>query len=90
MPNFRGRLIGDLVLKGRAETIRAFEPLRVEQYDSPATSSYLKAIKLLEANDERAIAAFAAHVGTWPDDRLASFHLKRVLNGATGTRIEWG
>jgi TolA-binding protein len=46
-----------------------FEPLRVDQYDSPATSSYLKAIKLLEANDERAIAAFAAHVGTWPDDR---------------------
>jgi adenylate cyclase len=90
VPNFRGRLIGDLVLKGRAETIRAFEPLRVEQYDSPATSSYLKAIKLLEANDERAIAAFAAHVGTWPDDRLASFHLKRVLNGATGTRIELG
>jgi adenylate cyclase len=90
VPNFRGRLIGDLVLKGRTETIRAFEPLRVDQYDSPATSSYLKAIELVEADDERAIAAFAAHVGTWPDDRLASFHLKRILNGATGTRIELG
>jgi adenylate cyclase len=90
VPDFRGRLIGDLVLKGRAETIRAFEPLRVEQYDSPATSSYLKAIKLLEANDETAIAAFAAHVSIWSDDRLASFHLRRLLNGATGTRIELG
>ena len=90
VPDFRGRLIGDLVLRGRAETIRAFEPLRVEQYDSPVTTSYLKAIKLVEANDERAIAAFAAHVGMWPDDRLASFHLKRLLNGATGTRIELG
>ena len=90
VPDFRGRLIGDLVLRGRTEIIRAFEPLRVEQYDSPATGSYLKAIKLLEANDERAIAAFAAHVGMWPDDRLASFHLKRLLNGATGTRIELG
>ena len=90
VPNFRGRLIGDLVLKGRAEIIRAFEPLRVEQYDSPVTASYLKAIQLVEANDERAIAAFAAHVGMWPDDRLASFHLKRLLNGATGTRIEFG
>ena len=89
VPDFRGRLIGDLVLRGRTEIIRAFEPLRVEQYDSPATGSYLKAIKLLEANDERAIAAFATHVGMWPDDRLASFHLKRLLNGTTGTRIEW-
>lgn len=90
VPDFRGRLIGDLMLKGRTETIRAFEPLQAEQYDSPATRSYLEAIKLLEANDERAIAAFAAHVGTWPDDRLASFHLKRILNGAKGTRIELG
>jgi adenylate cyclase len=90
VPNFRGRLIGDLVLKGRTETISAFEPLKADQYDSPATRSYLEAIKLLETKDERAVAAFAAYVGTWPDDRLASFHLKRVLNGATGTRIELG
>ena len=88
MPNFRGRLIGDLVLRGRNETLRAFEPLRVKQFDAPATEGYLKAINLLEANDARAIAAFAAHVGMWPDDRLASFHLKRLLNGATGARIE--
>jgi adenylate cyclase len=46
VPDFRGRLIGDLVLKGRTETIRAFEPLQVGQYDSPATRSYLEAIKL--------------------------------------------
>ena len=90
VPDFRGRLIGDLVLRGKTETIRTFEPLRVEQYDSPATGSYLKAITLLEANDERVLAAFAAHVGKWSDDRLASFHLKRLLNGATGTRIELG
>lgn len=90
VPNFRGRLIGDLMLKGRTESIRAFEPLKADQYDSPGTRSYLEAIKLLEANDKRAIAAFATHVGTWSDDRLASFHLKRVLNGATGTRIELG
>jgi len=88
VPDFQGRVIGDLVLKGKIDTMRAFEPLRVEQYDSPATDSYLKAIKLLEANDARAIAAFAAHVGMWADDGLASFHLKRLLNGATGTRIE--
>jgi formamidopyrimidine-DNA glycosylase len=39
------------------------------------------------ALDPGAIAAFAAHVGKRPDDQLASFHLKRLLNGETGTRI---
>jgi adenylate cyclase len=33
------------------------------------------------------MVAFAAHVGTHADDQLAGFHLKRLLNGATGTRI---
>jgi len=33
------------------------------------------------------LAAFAAHVGKHSDDQLASYHFKRLLNGATGTRI---
>jgi adenylate cyclase len=33
------------------------------------------------------MAAFAAHVGKLPGDQLASFHLKRLLNGQTGIRI---
>ena len=41
----------------------------------------------LEAGELDALAAFAAHVGKLPKDQLASFHLKRLLNGATGTRI---
>jgi adenylate cyclase len=41
----------------------------------------------LEAGGPGALAAFASHVGQEPQDQLASFHLKRLLNGATGTRI---
>ncbi len=52
-----------------------------------ATNSHVEAFAKLEANDPSALAAFAAHVGKNPDDHLASFHLKRLLNGATGTRI---
>jgi adenylate cyclase len=59
-----------LVLRGKTEALRAFEPLHAEQYDDPATKSYLDAFAKLEAADP-----------------LASFHLKRLLNGATGTRI---
>jgi adenylate cyclase len=84
---FRGRPIGDLVLRGRAEALRAFEPLRHEQYENPTTKNYLATFAKLEASDPRAMAAFAAHVGKHADDQLASFHLKRLLNGSTGTRI---
>jgi len=85
--DFRGRPVGDLLLRGRSEAIRAFEPLRAEQYDDPSTKGYLEAFAKLEASDPGAIAAFAAHVGKRPDDQLASFHLKRLLNGEIGTRI---
>lgn len=85
--NFRGRPIGDLVLRGRVEAMRAFEPLRLEQYNSAATKSYMDAFSQLEASDPGAIAAFAGHVGKHPEDQLAAFHLRRLLNGATGTRI---
>jgi len=85
--NFKGRPVGDLMLRGRSEALRAFEPLRPEQYDSAATKSYLEAFAKLEANDPAAVAAFAAYLGKEPGDQLASFHLKRLLNGATGTRI---
>ena len=85
--NFRGRPIGDLELRGRGEVIRAFEPLREKQFKGPATKSYLHAFALLEAGDPGAVAAFAAHVGKQSEDRLAAFHLKRLLNGAKGTRI---
>src|SRR5476649_345312 len=86
--DFRGRPVGDLLLRGRTEALRAFEPLNVAENKDPAAKSYREAFAKLEAGDPGAIAAFAAHVGTRADDQLASFHLKRLLNGATGARID--
>ncbi len=85
--DFRGRPIGDLVLRGKAEAMRAFEPLGAEQYNDAATKSYLEAFAQLEAVDPGALTAFAAHVGKHRDDQLAAFHLRRLLNGASGSRI---
>ena len=76
------------MLRGRTEPLRAFEPLRASNTTDPATKSYLEAFAKLEAGDPGAMAAFAAHVGKHPKDQLASFHLKRLLNGAIGVRIE--
>src|SRR5471032_2997701 len=85
--DFKGRPVGDLMLRGRSEALRAFEPLSAKQYKDAWTKSYLEAFGKLEAGDAGAMAAFAAHVGQRTEDQLASFHLKRLLNGATGVRI---
>jgi adenylate cyclase len=85
--DFRGRPVGDLLLRGRSEALRAFEPLPARQHEDPSTKSYMEAFAKLEAGDPGAIAAYAAHLGKCADDQLASFHLKRLLNGATGAQI---
>ena len=83
---FAGRPIGDLVLRGRAEPMRAYEPLP-EARRADATA-YARAFEKLEAKDPTAIAAFAALVGERPDDPLAQYHLRRLLNGASGVRLD--
>jgi adenylate cyclase len=85
--NFRGRPVGDLILRGRTEAIRAFEPFQVGRCNEPIAESYQKAFALLEAADPSAMAVFAAHVGKYPTDQLASFHLKRLLSGTCGAKI---
>lgn len=84
---FRGRPVGDLLLRGRAEPIPAFEPLAADAFDSAQTQAYLEAFAKLEAGDAGAVGAFAAIVGRNAGDKLAGFHLKRLLNGETGTTI---
>jgi class 3 adenylate cyclase len=86
--NFRGRPVGDLVLRGRSEPLRAFEPLPTAAFEGPATTQYSEAFAKLEAGDVAAMPAFAALVGLHADDALAGFHLRRLLNGARGVRMQ--
>src|SRR5262249_54154020 len=85
--NFRGRPVGDLILRGRTEAIRAFEPFQVRRCDESVAESYQKAFALLEAADPSAMAAFSAHVGYYLTDQLSSFHLKRLLSCSYGAKI---
>src|SRR5208337_2319034 len=54
---FTGRPVGDLRLRGKSETLRAYEPLSPEEFKSPATASYGEAFAKLEAHDPAALAA---------------------------------
>jgi adenylate cyclase len=86
--NFRGRPVGDLLLRGRSEPLRAFEPLPAAVFEAPTTTQYSEAFAKLEANDATAMPAFAALVGQHADDALAGFHLRRLLNGGKGVRMQ--
>jgi class 3 adenylate cyclase/CheY-like chemotaxis protein len=86
--DFNGRPVGDLVLRGRTEPLRAYEPLRHEAFKRPSTKQYSDAFAKLESGDAAAMPAFAALVGLHADDALAGFHLRRLLNGAKGVRMQ--
>jgi class 3 adenylate cyclase len=85
---FSGRPVGDLVLRGRSEPLRAYEPLPAATFNKPATAQYCDAFAKLQAGEAAAMPAFAALVGVHADDGLAGFHLRRLLNGAKGVRMQ--
>ena len=84
---FRGRPVGDLMLRGRSKPLRAFNPLSNDAAEQSWLKTYDTAFAKLEAGDPAAMSAFASHVGTHSEDALANFHLKRLLNGAKGICI---
>jgi adenylate cyclase len=86
--NFQGRPVGELMLRGRSEPLQAFEPLPHARFEAPETALYSGAFAKMEAGDAAAMPAFAALVGMHAEDSLAGFHLKRLLNGAKGIRIQ--
>jgi class 3 adenylate cyclase len=86
--NFHGRPVGDIILRGRSEPLRAYEPLLFEAFKAPEVAQYGEAFAKLEAGDASAMPAFAALVGAHADDPLAGFHLKRLLNGAKGVSMK--
>lgn len=83
--DFRGRVIGNLLLKGKSTSLRCYEPLTG---DETAAAGYDEAFALLEAGDAKAKQAFAALVGRDEEDPLAMFHLGRLLSGKAGVEIE--
>ena len=90
IPGFDGRPVGRLILKGKTEGLTVFEQLLVDQAQVTATKSYRQAFAKLESGDPGASQAFAALVGQYGEDPLATFHLKRLLAGDTGVEIAFG
>jgi adenylate cyclase len=85
--DFRCRPIGNVMLRGRHEALVALEPLTAERHADTRTAAYLDAYARAEACDPTALSCFAALLGQDSSDGLVSFHLKRLLVGATGVSV---
>jgi adenylate cyclase len=90
VPEFAGRPVGTLVLKGKTVGLDVFEPLTPERMQAPATDAYCTAFRKLQSNDPSAKQEFAAIVAHHGEDPLAIFHLVRLLAGESGVRIVFG
>ena len=88
MQDFRGRPAGNMILKGKTEALKAYQPMNQVDFDAQSTRRYCEAYALLESGDQGARQAFASLVGEFGEDPLTMFHLGRLLAGELGTEIE--
>jgi len=87
IPDFRGRPVGNVILRGRHEALPAHEPLTMERHADARNDAYMSAYARAEACDPAALSSFAALLGQESGDGLVSFHLKRLLAGASGVSV---
>jgi hypothetical protein len=73
------------MLRGRAGALPAFEPLS-DSGQNACLASYISCYEKLANDDPQAMTAFAAHLGTYPGDALARFHLKLMPSAAPASR----
>ncbi len=90
IPDFKGRSVGTLILKGKTTGLQVFEPLTPDQMQSSAIQAYNAAYKMLESNSPAAKQAFASIIAKYGEDPLAVFHLVRLLAGDSGITITVG
>jgi len=85
--DFPARPIGRLVLKGRSSGLLTYEPMGLQEYQSPRVQAYLAAYRKLESGDAGTVEAFAGLHREYPDDPLIEFHLNRLTAGEAGDTI---
>ena len=86
-PEIPFRPIGHVVLKGKTESIAAFEPSLHQGLGYCQYSDYLDAYQLMDTQDSTAEGAFNLLALRFPDDPLVQLHSQRLASGDTGSLI---
>jgi adenylate cyclase len=86
-PDHFFRPVGGLVLKGKTESIDAFEPITEEEASSTRVVRYTEAFARLAAEDAGAKELFTKLMEDYPDDPLVKLHYDRIIAGTMSTTI---
>ena len=86
-PDFQGRPIGFLLLKGKTKPVATFEPVSNNEMNSERIKEYQNAFNSMETKPHKAISNFESFVNKYPEDLLAKYHLSRLHSGQSGTTI---
>lgn len=86
-PHHFFRPVGALVLKGKTESIEAFEPITEEESRTPRVVRYKEAFAHLERGAADAAELFAALRADFPEDPLVTLHYDRVAAGTLSATI---
>ena len=85
--DFAFRPLGELMMKGKRESLEAFEPLTAADAVQPSNAAYLEAYQLMAGGDPSAADAFRRLAERYPDDRLIGLHANRLAAGAKGVKV---
>jgi len=81
------RPVGELVLKGKSESVAAFEPVRDGDKTHCGVDAYMAAYRMLSAKDPLAVDAIRELAEQFPEDPLVAFHLGRLAAGESGSVV---
>jgi len=87
-PNVQVRPVGQLVLKGKTEALRVYEPLvaSLAPHYAPLVE-YRAAFAAMQEKRPEANALFAELAAAYPDDPLVALHHRRLTAGEQGDLI---
>ena len=81
------RPVGQLVLKGKTQSLQVFEPMAAQTMGYAPLTEYEDAYAAMEAQSPTAPPAFSKLAQRFPQDPLVNLHAQRLQSGALGTRI---
>jgi adenylate cyclase len=81
------RPVGELVLKGKSQSVAVFEPVQKDDLSRASVEEYMAAYRLLVAEDSRAENAFRELAESYPEDALVTYHFERLVAGESGSRV---
>jgi class 3 adenylate cyclase/CHASE2 domain-containing sensor protein len=87
VPSLLFRKIGDVVLKGKIESVGLFTPALEEELKNGLFEEYLQVYQHIEEHLENAIVDLKMAIEKYPNDSLFHFYLERLNAGIAGTKI---